>query len=275
MTNDQAPMTDKRLGTYHPQTCGTPTQTTLPASGSRNCRGHFRKDSSLLCEYVPIPRLPHPISVRPFALARPPRQIMSTCRRFCRIEARITKWRPIIVRAMLNHQMQHRRQQTFQNLVAILQCCSIEAASAGGGTMDDLPAQHIDPIERKREKIPPPFLEEKGRRFVVMAAVARAACGRTSRRKRVSAGLREGRRFFDLKRDSVEGQLEILRPVGRQCVFFADLHQGMCRALTENWSRDWKQAATPWGTLEGVQLWRCGGAVYCVGDESLEGKQIV
>ena len=66
-----------------------------------------------------------------------------------------------------------------------------------------------------------------------------------------SAGRYEGRRFFELKRQAVEGQLAPLRPIGKQYLYFADLPSAACRQLESGWSVDWTLASKPWGQIDG------------------------
>jgi hypothetical protein len=73
---------------------------------------------------------------------------------------------------MLDRHMQHRRQQTLQDLPALLQNHRVQAAASGRGAVDDLAAEHIDPIEGQREEFQPSLLHIYSHRPVVMAAVA-------------------------------------------------------------------------------------------------------
>ena len=59
---------------------------------------------------------------------------------------------------MLDCQMQHGRQQSFQDLTRLLQNRTIQLAAAGRGAVNDLAAEYIDPIECQREEFQPPLL---------------------------------------------------------------------------------------------------------------------
>jgi hypothetical protein len=80
----------------------------------------------------------------------------------------------------------------------------------------------------------------------------------------------EGQRFFDAKRQAVEGRLFALRPVGKQSLYLADLPRDACNVLERDWTADWKLASASWGQIGDVRLWRSGGAVFCVGPDGLD-----
>ena len=67
------------------------------------------------------------------------------------------RW-PVIMGPMLDRQVQYRRQQTFQDLAALLQNRPVQVAASGRGAVDDLATEHIDPIEGQLEEFQPPLL---------------------------------------------------------------------------------------------------------------------
>ncbi|MHB9019815.1 MAG: hypothetical protein ACYC3G_03020 [Minisyncoccota bacterium] len=89
-----------------------------------------------------------------------------------------------------------------------------------------------------------------------------------------SVARHEGQRFFDPKRRAVEGQFAPLRPIGKQYLFSTDLPADAYRQLESEWKPDWKLAADPRGQVGDSRLWRCGGAIFCVGPEGLEGDRV-
>lgn len=125
-----------------------------------------------------------------------------------------------------------------------------------------------------RELLAETHVEADDRDFAEITRAVNEQLQRLRKRKPGSAPATrpEGRRFFDLKRQAIEGRLSALRPVGKQVLYFADLPRSACNQLETDWASDWKFAAAPWGELGEVRLWRCGGSVFCVGAEGLEGE---
>jgi hypothetical protein len=70
----------------------------------------------------------------------------------------------------------------------------------------------------------------------------------------------------------------VLFPVGStggQEIFIADLPEADRNNLHVQWTSDWTKAADPWDVQDGVELWRAGGALFAIGDPSLEGRPVL
>jgi hypothetical protein len=83
-----------------------------------------------------------------------------------------------------------------------------------------------------------------------------------------------GRRFVQAKAEAAEHRLSWLRRSGTGMICLADLPKEEIGKIREQWTSDWSRANVPWRVLENTQLWRCGGAVVCTGDDQLMGRDI-
>jgi len=83
-----------------------------------------------------------------------------------------------------------------------------------------------------------------------------------------------GRRFLKAKNAAAESRLSVLRRTGDRALLLADLPDQEVKYINQNWARCWETANKPWGKIDNVALWRCGGAVVCLGPPDLEGKDI-
>jgi hypothetical protein len=73
---------------------------------------------------------------------------------------------------------------------------------------------------------------------------------------------------------AIQGRLAPIRRSGEEKIYLADLPEDEIAGIKRNWNPDWSRASSPWGKIEGVELWRCGGAVFCLGSEELDGRDI-
>ena len=94
------------------------------------------------------------------------------------------------------------------------------------------------------------------------------------RRKRTDPKNRSGRRLIDAKREGVQGKLSRIRLSGTDVIYIADLPLDNVFAIRRTWTPDWSRATSPLGRTDGAELWRCGGAVICIGGDKLEGLDI-
>jgi hypothetical protein len=62
--------------------------------------------------------------------------------------------------------------------------------------------------------------------------------------------------------------------VGGQQIFMANLPETDEKQLATRWRADWADASRPWKIQEGVELWRCGGAVFAIGNPILAGTVV-
>ena len=84
-----------------------------------------------------------------------------------------------------------------------------------------------------------------------------------------------GRRFLEAKETAAEGRFSKLRQVSDKWLLIADLAEEQRITVKQNWSSNWERASAPWGILDGVELWRCGGAVFCYANENMEGRSVL
>ena len=83
-----------------------------------------------------------------------------------------------------------------------------------------------------------------------------------------------GRRFMEAKQQAIEGRLSKLRRVADKWLLMADLPPDQQSDVRGRWNINWERASSPWGVVDGIELWRCGGAVLCYGPEDLHGKSL-
>jgi hypothetical protein len=129
------------------------------------------------------------------------------------------------------------------------------------------------------------ILPETGERLVrgtdreaLSGAIAKIVEGLRNRKgtkaKSEEMGESSGQRFFRAKELAADSRLSKLRRIGDQWVFLADLPQAQQSEVRRSWSPDWTKANRPWNQIDRNDLWRCGGAVFCLGDAALEGREI-
>jgi hypothetical protein len=83
-----------------------------------------------------------------------------------------------------------------------------------------------------------------------------------------------GRRFKDAKEEAVRNRLSRIRRFGEEWFYLADLAKEDVDQVRRTWTPDWTRACSPWKTIDGVDLWRCGGAVICLADANMDGRAI-
>jgi hypothetical protein len=83
-----------------------------------------------------------------------------------------------------------------------------------------------------------------------------------------------GRRFVEAKREAAECRLSWIRRSGEVAIYLADLPKDELSRIGRDCAGDWSRAIAPWGVLDGTELWRCGGAVLCLGGGRLAGRDI-
>jgi hypothetical protein len=83
-----------------------------------------------------------------------------------------------------------------------------------------------------------------------------------------------GRRLKEAKTRAVQARLAPLRRSGSDTIYLADLPAVETARIRRNWSPDWSLAMSPWGRIDGTDLWRCGGAVICISGDELEGRDV-
>ena len=81
---------------------------------------------------------------------------------------------------------------------------------------------------------------------------------------------RDGSIMIDALIESSGGKLKKLRPVGAEYLYIGALTPQIYGALVRSWQRSWSSACVPFGSSP-VPLWRCGGALFALGDEHLDG----
>jgi len=84
----------------------------------------------------------------------------------------------------------------------------------------------------------------------------------------------EGKRLFEAKKSAADSILSKLRNVGERGLFLADLSLGQQEEVRKGWLQDWTRANRPWGRIGEAELWRCGGAVYCLRKGDTKGQDV-
>ena len=83
-----------------------------------------------------------------------------------------------------------------------------------------------------------------------------------------------GRRLMEAKQQAIQGRLSAIRRSGELMIYLADLPEPDISRIRRDWNLDWSRASLPWGTIDRTELWRCGGAVICLGGSELGGREI-
>jgi hypothetical protein len=78
-----------------------------------------------------------------------------------------------------------------------------------------------------------------------------------------------GSRLSAAKEEAANSLLSSLRRVGGQDLYLADLTPDQQADVRKNWDPGWSIANRPWGQIHEIPLWRCGGAVFCLGGPDL------
>jgi len=84
----------------------------------------------------------------------------------------------------------------------------------------------------------------------------------------------EGRRFFEAKQRASEGILSHIRTAGGRSLMIADLDDQERMSISAEWTSNWESASSPWGIVDGVPVWRCGGSVFALGERTADGRRI-
>jgi hypothetical protein len=79
-----------------------------------------------------------------------------------------------------------------------------------------------------------------------------------------------GKRFFEIKSAAEICTLQKVRQAGEDWIFMADLGADELRKVESTWRPGWENASSPLTFCDGHEVWRCGGAAYCCGPETLE-----
>ena len=82
-----------------------------------------------------------------------------------------------------------------------------------------------------------------------------------------------GRRFFEIKQGNNALIMRKVRTFGAETIFMANLEEHQMAAVRSRWRSDFSRAAVTVGQVDGFPIWRCGGALFCVGPDQLEGRQ--
>jgi hypothetical protein len=96
---------------------------------------------------------------------------------------------------------------------------------------------------------------------------------RTARKPGITLGSR-GSRLLAAKSTATAGLLSELRAVGNRKLFIADLPLKQRKNVGNEWVPNWARANRPWRNLGDTKLWRCGGAVFCIGGPEIGTRDI-
>jgi hypothetical protein len=118
-------------------------------------------------------------------------------------------------------------------------------------------------------------VDTSAHRGPIAEAIARIIRTLTKRRAKVRRPEeREGRRLMEAKEAASGGQLSRLREASGGVLLLADLSRARQEEVRRAWSPDWSAANRPWTHLGATPLWRCGGALYCLGSAELAGRSL-
>jgi hypothetical protein len=95
-----------------------------------------------------------------------------------------------------------------------------------------------------------------------------------SRRRAQRVEESRGRRLSAAKQGAADSLLSKLWDVGGLGLYLADLPRNQQDEVRTAWCRDWTRANKPWGRIREANLWRCGGAVFCLGHADVDGLDI-
>lgn len=88
------------------------------------------------------------------------------------------------------------------------------------------------------------------------------------------SGPEVGRRFFEIKREASVGILSKVRQFGADWIFMANLEMRHDAMLRSAWTSDLGRVDLPVAAVDGFNVWRCGGALFAIGPETLEGREV-
>lgn len=86
--------------------------------------------------------------------------------------------------------------------------------------------------------------------------------------------LSEGKKFREILHVSSPGILAQVRRSGDKNIYMSKLPPDFENDRLSNWEADWKMASTSFATHGQMKLWRCGGAVFGMGDIGLDGQRV-
>ena len=76
---------------------------------------------------------------------------------------------------------------------------------------------------------------------------------------------REGRHFFEARRDAAQGAIAPIRAVGGQMINVRDLRDQEVEEIERGWHAEWETAAASARDGDGQEAWRFGGSLYWLG----------
>lgn len=79
--------------------------------------------------------------------------------------------------------------------------------------------------------------------------------------------------FFDIKTKVPEMTFSTIRRAGSEVIYAACMDLVTDSNLKRTWKRDWGNANQPVGILEKHPIWLCGGSLYCLAPDNMEGKR--
>lgn len=83
----------------------------------------------------------------------------------------------------------------------------------------------------------------------------------------------EGRRIFSARERASSGALSQVRAVGAQALFVGDIGPAEQASISAKWEPLWSDANQPWKNIGSMNVWRCGGAFFAIGDNDLDGTR--
>ena len=78
--------------------------------------------------------------------------------------------------------------------------------------------------------------------------------------------------FFDIKTKVPEMTFSYLRKSGSETIYAASMNLETDGNLKQSWKHDWGNVNQPVGNIGGTPIWLCGGNLYCLAPDDLQGK---
>ena len=83
----------------------------------------------------------------------------------------------------------------------------------------------------------------------------------------------EGYRMFSARERASSGTLSYVRGTGPHALYVGDISPVEQTSISANWTSNWQNANQPWKRIDSVDIWRCGGAFFAIGEDRLNAVQ--
>lgn len=76
----------------------------------------------------------------------------------------------------------------------------------------------------------------------------------------------EGKKLLDARARASFRSRSKVRTIGAQSLYFEDISRENEASITAKWEPRWEDANKPYGVSDSIKRWRCGGAIFSIGD---------